>query len=125
MQHSKLPLACDVAALVPDGAKPSPAALKEARERAERVAADVFAAAVAVLELPDGYRIQLRDVPAILVRAAEFVDIDRRCCGFLRHALVVDVGGTGIWLEPTGDDDAKAVVTPDLKRLLPASVTSC
>jgi len=125
MQNPKLPVVCDVAALVPDGAKSSPAVLKEARERAERVAADVFGSAVAVRELPDGYRIQLPDAPASLVLAAEFIEIDRRCCGFLRHALTVDVGGTTIWLEITGDGDAKAAIAADVKRLLPAWVTPC
>jgi hypothetical protein len=125
MQNPKLPLVCEIAALVPDGSKSSPAALKEARERAERVSADVFGAAIAARELADGYRIQLPDAPGMLVLAAEFIDIDRRCCGFLRHALTVEVGGRTIWLEITGDDDAKAAIAADVKRLLPAWVKPC
>lgn len=52
-------------------------------------------------------------------------DLDRRCCGFLRHSLVVDAGAGPIWLELVGGDGAKAAIAADVARLLPAWVKPC
>lgn len=122
MTKPSLPIECNIATLVPDGVSPSPQLLAEARARAERVSGDLFAKAVAVRELPDGYLVQLGDGPGILALAAEFIEIDRRCCAFLAHRLVVDVGGAPIWLQLTGDHGAKEAIAADLIRLLPDGV---
>lgn len=95
------------------------------QDAAEKLSARLFAAAVAVRELPAGYRIQLRDTPGILALAAEFVEVDRRCCSFLHHRLDVDAGNAAIWLEITGGEGAKEAIAPDVLRLLPEGVRPC
>ena len=115
---------CDLTALVPAGVEPQPAILAEARDRGERISARVLAAAIAVRELPDGFRIQLRDVPGLLLQVAEFVDLDRRCCAFLRHAVILEEGGGPIWLELTGPEGAKEAIAGDVARLLPPGLGS-
>jgi hypothetical protein len=113
MTTPTLPIECklDVAGTTPDAA--------------EQLSARLFSAAVAIRDLPDGYRIQLRDTPGILGLLAEFVEVDRRCCAFLRHAVVVDQGGGPIWLELSGGHGAKEAIAPDLFRLLPEGVRPC
>lgn len=113
MTTPTLPIECklDAAGTTPDAA--------------EKLSARLFAEAVAVRELPDGYRIQLRDRPGILVLVAEFVEVDRRCCSFLHHRIDVDAGGAGIWLELTGGAGAKEAIAPDVQRLLPEGLPPC
>lgn len=122
MDKPHLPFQCDLAALLPEGASPSPALIAEARARAERVTAQVFSTVVVVRELPDGYRLQLRDSRETLAAAATFVEIDRRCCGFLRHSITVEADGGPLWLELTGREGAKEAIASDLVRFLPEGV---
>lgn len=116
---------CDLATLYSDVPDPSPALLADARGRAERLSQQLFAEVTAVHELPDGYRLQLRDSPRILVLLAEFIEVDRRCCSFLHHRVDIDAGGGPIWLALTGGEAAKEAIAPDVLRLLPEGVRPC
>lgn len=113
MTTPSLPIECklDLAGVTPDAA--------------EKLSARLFAAAVAVRQLPDGYRIQLRDTPEILVLIAEFVEVDRRCCSFLHHRIDVEPNNAAIWLELSGGEGAKEAIASDIERLLPEGVRPC
>lgn len=61
-------------------------------------------------ELSDGfrYRFSLRDLT--LQDFAEIIDLERKCCPFLKFALVVEAGEEYISLDLTGPEGTKEAV---------------
>jgi hypothetical protein len=55
--------------------------------------------------------------PESLAIVATFIDLERRCCAFLRFRLTVEPGGGPIWLELTGP--------PGTRELLAAELDPC
>lgn len=97
------PIACDLGAL---GAG-------ERREHA-RTARALFTAVEEVAETKDGYAFRLPEGSEALVRAAGFVARERRCCPFLRFALVAEPRGGAVWLELGGSERVKRHVREGL-----------
>lgn len=64
------------------------------------VLADVRLAREEARWLPDG--VQLRFLPERVALLATFIELERRCCAFLRFRLTVEPGGGPVWLELTG-----------------------
>jgi hypothetical protein len=79
------------------------------RERWFDIGMQVYAAVEEVQELPDGYACRLPNDAATLIKAAEYVSLDRLCCTFARWSLVVEPNGGPIWLHITGPEGAKAL----------------
>jgi hypothetical protein len=79
----------------------------ELRPRWMEVGLQVYAAVEEVQELPDGYACRLPNDAAMLVRAAEYVSLDRHCCQFVRWSLVVDPHRGPLWLHITGPEGTK------------------
>lgn len=77
------------------------------RERWMEVGLQVYAAVEEVQELPNGYACRLPNDAAMLIRAAEYVSLDRQCCQFVRWSLVVDPYGGPLWLHITGPEGTK------------------
>ena len=80
------------------------------RERWMEVGKQVYAAVEEVQELPDGYACRLPNDAAMLLKAAEYISLDRLCCGaFVRWSLVIEPDGGPLWLHITGPEGTKAL----------------
>jgi hypothetical protein len=57
--------------------------------------------------LPDGYACRLPSDAATLLKAAEYVSLDRLCCAFVRWSLVIEPNSGPLWLHITGPEGTK------------------
>jgi hypothetical protein len=46
----------------------------------------------------------------LLSQCARLIDLERRCCAFLTFRIIVEAGQQPIYLEITGQRDAKAII---------------
>jgi hypothetical protein len=101
------PLACDMTAIEP-----------ERREQHIATAGQVFRAVTDIRELPGGYAFLLPDEPDTLVKAAEFISLEKLCCPFLGFVLEVESEGGDVWLRLTGREGVKAFIREEVSGLL-------
>ena len=52
--------------------------------------------------LPDGVALRFPASAEQMATLATFIELERRCCAFLRFRLTVEPGGGPVWLELTG-----------------------
>ncbi len=107
----ELPIACDRDAL--DSNEP-----KRQRELWVSLLADVEERR----ELEEGYALKLP--AARLVDAAELMDIERRCCGFLKLRLDSEASENHIWFTLSGPPGTKRVLDAELGLMLDSSERS-
>ena len=79
----------------------------ELQERRSTVLQKFRGAVVEVKETPEGYTFRLPSDGAWLLEVANLVDVERRCCPFLRFQITVEAGGGPTWLELSGPEGAK------------------
>jgi len=96
MASSSAPLVCDLDALSGDE-----------RARRSAVAAHVSARFAEVRETPDGYTTRLDADPSLVQDALEWILLERRCCPFLRLALVFEPPPGSVWLRFGGGPGVK------------------
>src|SRR4051794_37346551 len=96
--------ACDIFALSP-----------EDRQRHKVLLQTFRPAAHDVLELPDGYRFKLSTEAIRFVDAAEWIDLERRCCPFLRFQLSIAGDENTITLAITGPPGVKPFIETELR----------
>jgi hypothetical protein len=101
------PLACDMSAIEPDR-----------REHHIATAGQLFRAVTDIRELPDGYAFCLPGDPNILLKAAEFISVEKLCCPFLVFVLEVEAEGGPVWLRLTGREGVKAFIREEVNGLL-------
>jgi len=101
------PIACDMSAIDPG-------------LRAGHIATGthLFRAAEEINEFPDGYAFRLPADADTLLKAAEFISLERLCCPFLGFALVVEAEGGPLWLRLTGREGVKAFIHEEVSGLL-------
>ena len=97
------PIACDLSALSPD----QRARLMEVRSQLRPMVREVR-------DLPDGYAFLLSAPEGSLVRVAEFIELERRCCPFFRFELEVQDEGRAAWLRLTGRMGVKQFIAAEL-----------
>ena len=68
---------------------------------------DMFQAAQAAQELPDGYAFQFPNEPGMFMTLANFVEHERQCCPFYHFALEAEPNNGPFWLRMTGGEDVK------------------
>ena len=68
-----------------------------------------------VRELGDGYHFRLNSARFSFLEAAEWVDLERRCCPFLAFDLQISGGEAGFGLSVTGGDGVKAFIEAELR----------
>lgn len=61
-------------------------------------------------ELPDGYAFLIDATALMLPEAAEWIDMERRCCPFLTIQLEAPGGGEDFWLRLRGPAGTKAIL---------------
>ena len=105
------PLACDMSAIDPG-------------LRAGHVAtgAQLFRAAEEIRELPDGYAFHLPPDADALLKAAEFISLERLCCPFLGFTLEVGPEGDPVWVRLTGREGVKAFIREEVGVLLGGAI---
>ena len=79
---------------------------------------ELFSTVQAIQELPDGYEFHLTDDPQAIVKAAEFVSLEKLCCPFLNFAIEVKPEGGPVWLRLTGREGVKAFIREEISGLL-------
>jgi len=97
------PIACDLSALSPD----QRARLREVRSQLRPIVREVR-------DLPDGYAFLLSAPEGSLVRVAEFIELERRCCPFFKFELEVQEEGGAAWLRLTGRTGVKQFIAAEL-----------
>ena len=83
---------------------------------------EVFGAAQAIQELPNGYAFQLPNVQGLLMKIAAFIDNERLCCPFFSFTVSVEPAGGPIWLQLTGRDGVKPFIQAELGEAVNAAV---
>ncbi len=91
----------------------------EMSERRRLVLAPLRAAVEEVKVLDEGLALRFAAERATLVGLAEMIELERRCCPFLRFELVVEAGGGPVWLSLTGPPGTRDFLASELG--LPAS----
>jgi len=77
----------------------------EDRKRQEALTRQLLGAVSGKRELADGYAFRLAGMP--LPAIAEWVTLERRCCGFFEFRIDVPRRGNSIWLRLTGPAGVK------------------
>ena len=105
------PIACDMSAIDP--------AL-----RAQHIAdgGQVFRAAVEIRGLADGYAFRLTPESDVLLKAVQFISLERLCCPFLGFTLEVGREGGPVWLRLTGREGVKAFIREEVGELLGGAI---
>ena len=75
-----------------------------------------------VRELPNGYSFRLPDGSDVLLKAAEFIALERLCCPFFGFALEVAPEGGSTWLSLTGREGVKPFIRAEIGDHLGASL---
>lgn len=83
---------------------------------------ELFRAVAGVRELPNGYAFRLPNEPDVLLKAAEFVSLERLCCPFFGFVLEVEPEGGAVWLGLTGREGVKPFILAEIGGHLDESV---
>jgi hypothetical protein len=105
------PIACDMSAIEAG-----------VRELHLANAVELFRAVGAIRELPGGYAFRLPNASDTLLKAAEFVSLERLCCPFLGFTLEVEPEGGGVWLRLTGREGVKEFIREEVSELLGGAI---
>jgi uncharacterized Fe-S cluster-containing protein len=97
--REEVPIACNPNAVPP-----------EQREAWVAVGTQVYASAVEVLEVPNGYRFRLPSESETLIRLADYIRNERLCCPFLEFAVDVELNHGPIWLTVAGGKGVKEYI---------------
>jgi hypothetical protein len=79
----------------------------ELREREATVLASVRARVREIKDLDSGYALRFDPEDGLIPEVAELIDLERRCCPFLRFGLMVSPGNGPVWLELTGPEGTR------------------
>jgi len=105
--QSQSPLACDMTAI--------PLTDRETHLQTSRT---LFSDIKEIRELPDGYEFRLEGDASVLLKAAEFISLEKLCCPFLAFSLQLEAEGGPIWLSLTGREGVKAFIREEVNGLL-------
>ena len=104
------PIACDMNVLSP-----------AQREMHISTSRDVFSSLRQIRELSNGYEFRL-DGSNVIVKAAEFISLEKLCCPFLNFRLQVEAENGSVWLALTGREGVKAFVREEISGLLNTAI---
>jgi len=105
------PFACDMTAI-------------EASERGRHIATTdaLFSSAGEIRELPNGYAFRLPNESDVLLKAAEFIALERLCCPFFGFGLEVEPEGGALWLRLVGREGVKPFIQAEIGEHLSESL---
>ena len=105
--ESESPIACDMSVLSLDQ-----------RERHLATSRELFSSLQAIQELSNGYEFRLPDEANTIVKAAEFISLEKLCCPFLNFELDVKAENGPLWLRLTGREGIKEFIREEISGLL-------
>ena len=108
--QTQSPIACDMSVLSP-----------AQRERHLATSRGLFSTLTQIKELSNGYEFRLDGSNAV-VKAAEFISLEKLCCPFLNFTLEVGAENGPVWLKLTGREGVKAFVREEINGLLGTSI---
>lgn len=101
-QTTDPPIACQLRALDADQ-----------RLRQKELLAVVRGKIRKTIELPDGFCLQLPNDHSTFLEVAEWVSLERRCCGFAEFTIEMRLDDT-VWVTLTGRSGAKEVLAAEM-----------
>ncbi len=101
-QEKDPPIACHLKALDADQRKRQKELLGIVRGKIQKT-----------VELPNGFALQMPTDHATFLQVAEWVSLERRCCGFAEFALEMRLDDT-VWVKMTGKPGAKEVLAAEM-----------
>ena len=104
------PIACDMSVLS--------SAQRESHLATSR---ELFSTLKEIRQLSNGYEFRV-DGPNVIVKAAEFVSLEKLCCPFLNFSLEIEAESGSVWLRLTGRQGVKAFVREEISGLLGAAI---
>ena len=110
-EDARSPLACDQAA-IPLSERGTH--LKTSRE--------LFSDIQEIRELPNGYEFRLGNEANVLLKAAEFISLEKLCCPFLEFGLDVEAESGPVWLSLTGREGVKEFIREEVNGLLGVAI---
>jgi hypothetical protein len=72
------------------------------------------AAALEVRSTPSGVALRFAPQPGTVERLAEFIELERQCCGFLSFELRVEPAGGPVWLTLSGPEGTGEMLSQEL-----------
>ena len=84
---------------------------------------ELFSALAGMTELADGYEFSLPGNKNTIVKAAEFVALEKLCCPFLEFSLKVGAENGPITLRLTGREGVKEFIREEISGLLGGAIT--
>ncbi len=81
---------------------------------------ELFHTVTEIRELSNGYSFRLPNESDVLLKAAEFIALERLCCPFFGFALEVAPEGGSAWLSLTGRDGVKPFIQAEIGNHLVA-----
>ena len=97
-------MACDLSALSDNE-----------RKRYGEFAMDIGQIANRIEEVDGGYRVLFDVDDTQIIRLAEFVGYERRCCPFLSLTIEVEPEGAALWLRLTGPAGVESFLAEELR----------
>lgn len=76
----------------------------------------------ATKEVADGYRLELPLMEDLLVKAAQFIQLERLCCPFFSFSVELGSGATSFWLSLTGPAGVKPFIMAELGEFIPETI---
>lgn len=95
-----------------DGIEPSK------RDQHIASATQLFQSVTSVRELPDGYAFRLPEGADTLLKAAAFIDLERRCCPFFGLAIEIEPEGGPVWLHLRGPEGVKPFIRLEVREFM-------
>lgn len=92
------------------------------RQQHISTAKHLFGSVQDVRELPNGYAFRLSDESEMMIKAAEFISLERLCCPFFGFALEVEPEGGTVWLHLTGREGVKPFIRAEIAEFAEGSV---
>jgi len=82
---------------------------------------ELFSNLKEIRDLPDGYEVRL-DASDVIVKAAEFVALERLCCPFLNFSIEVEAESGPVCLRLTGREGVKEFIREEINALLGTAI---
>ena len=108
--RGKSPIACDMSVLSP-----------AQREMHLATSRELFSNLKEIRELSNGYEVRL-DAPNAMLKAAEFVTLEKLCCPFLSFSIEVAAESGPVWLRLTGREGVKEFIREEINALLGTAI---
>jgi hypothetical protein len=96
----------------------------EPNKRQQHVATSkhLFRSVNEIRELSNGYAFRLPYESEVLLKAAEFISLEKLCCPFFGFTIEVEPEGGDVWLQLTGREGVKPFIRAEVGEFMSESV---